>query len=123
MQVIDDGYDLPASNAGTAKNTLTPLCAAAAPMGKPGLEDLAISLPLGDLLPDANGEVVIVSVGAEAGLSIVTDERICGAGMADSHVTADGFDVGGFAFCAFESGTTLYYSPDLNLTIAQTEAY
>ncbi len=110
MQVIDNGDELPTPHAGAAKCGM-------------GAEDLAVTLSLGDLLPDANGDVVIVSAGGRASLSIVTEERIRESGMADGHVTADGFDVGGFAFCAFESGTTLYYSPDLNLTIAQAEAY
>lgn len=121
MQVIDNGDDLPTPRAGAAKRMSAPFSPVAASMGEAAPEDLAVTLSLDDLLPDANGEVVIVSVGGEAALSIVTDERIRQAGMADGHVTADGFDVGGFAFCAFENGKTLYYSPDLNLTIAQSE--
>ena len=87
-----------------------------------GAEDLAVTLSLDDLLPDANGEIVIM--GAEDGfrLSIVTDQRVCDSGVITQHVTADGYDVGGLSYYAFEGGTTLYYSKDLALTIAQTES-
>ncbi|MGH6930980.1 MAG: hypothetical protein ACREEE_00950 [Dongiaceae bacterium] len=77
-----------------------------------------ITLSLNDLLPDANGEIVIVSDGDTPTLSIVTELRVCDAGMASHHVTAEGVEVSGLAFYAFEGGTRLYYSPDIDLTIA-----
>jgi hypothetical protein len=33
-------------------------------------------------------------------------------------VTADGLDVAGLAYFAFEGGTKLYYSPEIEVTIA-----
>ena len=75
-----------------------------------------IVLSFADLLPDANGEIVIVGGGVR--LSIVTDQRVADFGIADSHLTADGFDVGGLSYFMFEGGTRLYYSPDVDVTIA-----
>ena len=40
------------------------------------------------------------------------------AGVAVDHCTADGVEVSGLAYFAFEGGTKLYYSPDIELTIA-----
>lgn len=114
MQAIDDGEDSPVPHAGDIRPV---------PSGHwNGAEDLAVTLSLDDLLPDANGEIVIM--GAEDGfrLSIVTDQRVCDSGVIAQHVTADGYDVGGLSYYAFEGGTTLYYSKDLALTIAQTES-
>ncbi len=79
---------------------------------------IPITLSFEDLLPDANGEIVIVSHGDHPQLSIVTDQRVCDAGIAVSHVTADGVDVAGLAYFTFEGGTRLYYSQDIDLTIA-----
>jgi len=77
-----------------------------------------ITLSFADLLPDQNGEIVIVSTGDSPQLSIVTDLRICDAGIADGHVTVDGVDVAGLAYYTFEGGTKVYYSQDIDLTIA-----
>ena len=77
-----------------------------------------IVLSFADLLPDANGEIVIVGAGGGLRLSIVTDQKVAESGIADSHLTADGFDVGGLSYFMFEGGTRLYYSPDVDVTIA-----
>jgi hypothetical protein len=82
---------------------------------------IPITLSLQDLLPDANGEIVIVSGGDHPQLSIVTDRRVCDSGVAASHVTAEGIDVAGWAYYAFEGGTRLYYSPDIDLIIAPAQ--
>lgn len=79
---------------------------------------IPITLSFQDLLPDENGEIVIVSGGDHPQLSIITDLRVCDAGVAASHVTADGMDVAGWAYYAFEGGTRLYCSPDIDLIIA-----
>jgi len=81
---------------------------------------IPITLSLEDLLPDSNGEIVIVSGGDNSQLSIITDLRVCDAGIAAGHVTVDGFNVGGLAFYSFEGGPKLYYSPDIDLIIAPT---
>ena len=82
----------------------------------------AVMLWFEDLLPDANGEIVIVSGGDHPQLSIVTDRKICAEGVAERHVTAEGVDVAGLHFYTFEGGTKLYYSPDIDLTIAPAAA-
>jgi hypothetical protein len=82
---------------------------------------IPLTLAFEDLLPDSNGEIVIVSHGDHPQLSIVTERRVCDAGIAAPHVTADGVDVAGWAYFTFEGGTRLYYSPDIDLTIAPAQ--
>ena len=77
-----------------------------------------ITLSLNDLLPDANGEIVIVSSGDTPTLSLLTELRICESGVAGSHVTAEGVEVGGLSFYTFEGGTRVYFSPEIDLTVA-----
>lgn len=119
MQLIDDGNDLPTPQAASAEPR--PEHASDAGLG-PGMGDLAVTLSLDDLLPDANGEVVIIGAAGDSHLSIVTEQQVSESGIIDHHVTADGYDVGGLAYHAFESGTTLFYPPDLALTIAAPES-
>ena len=83
------------------------------PAAEPG-----IVLSFADLLPDANGEIVIVGAGGGLHLSILTDQKVADFGIAESHLTADGFDVGGLSFYMFEGGTKLYFTPDVDVTIA-----
>jgi hypothetical protein len=83
---------------------------------------IPITLSFEDLLPDANGEIVIVSRGDGPQLSILTERRVCESGVADRHATVDGVDVGGWAYYTFEGGTKVYFSPDIDLTIAQPSA-
>jgi hypothetical protein len=83
-----------------------------------GAVDSRITLSLGDLLPDANGEIVIVSDGDSLHLSILTDLRVCEFGVSGEHLTADGVDVAGLCFFAFEGGTKLYYPADLDVTVS-----
>jgi hypothetical protein len=79
-------------------------------------QEPVITLSLADLLPDANGEIVVVGDGVH--LSLVTDAEVCGSGIAEQHLTATGMDVGGLAYFAFADGTKLYVSPDVDLTFA-----
>jgi len=83
-----------------------------------GTVDSRITLSLADLLPDANGEIVIVSEGDSLHLSILTDLRVCESGIAGEHLTADGVDVAGLCFFEFEGGTKLYYPADLDVTVS-----
>jgi hypothetical protein len=93
------------------------LAATAAPAAGGEFAD-HITLSLDDLLPDANGEIVVMSQQGQLHLNLVTDLPVCESGVADSHVTADGTDVNGLSFYAFEGGMRLYYSPDVEITIA-----
>jgi hypothetical protein len=82
----------------------------------------ALMLSFEDLLPDPDGNVVILSAGDHPQLSIVTDRKVCDAGVAETHVIADGVDVAGLCYYTLEGGTKLYYSPDIDLTIAPVSA-
>ncbi|MGD9741516.1 MAG: hypothetical protein AB7F08_05010 [Dongiaceae bacterium] len=77
-----------------------------------------IVLSLQDLLPDANGEIVVQAQQGHLHLSLMTDQRIAEIGVAVSHMTADGFNVDGLSFYAFEGGMKLYYTSDVEITIA-----
>jgi hypothetical protein len=119
---IDDGNEIPAAGvravaAGGLSAPDSPLVVGEAAMAS-DTGYLPITLAFDDLLPDLNGEIVVMGTGFGAQLSIVTDQKICAEGVADSHFTAEGVDVGGLAFFAFEGGTKLYYSPEIEVTIA-----
>ena len=79
--------------------------------------DLTITLAFEDLQPDANGEIVIVGPRGLPGLSIVTDRAIEGAGIAPDHVMAGGFAVSGLTYLAFEGGTRLYFTSEVDITV------
>lgn len=82
-------------------------------------QEPVITLSLADLLPDSNGEIVVVGDGMH--LSLVTDEPVSSSGVAQHHLTATGMDVVGLNYFAFADGTMLYVSPDVDLTIASTQ--
>jgi hypothetical protein len=77
-----------------------------------------VTLSLHDLLPDSNGEIVIVGEGDGLQLSIVSDEKVCASGIAEHHLTATGVDVGGLSYYAFEGGTKLYAPAEVAVTVA-----
>jgi hypothetical protein len=79
--------------------------------------DLTIQLALADLLPDANGEIVVMNEGDDPQVSIATDLRILDTGVSPAHMTAGGIEVGGMQFWVFEDGTRLYYSPGLSISL------
>ena len=72
----------------------------------------SVFLELGDLLPDASGEVVLFA-DDELPVNILTHEHLTQAGIAESHVTAAGVDVSGLHFYSFESGITVYSPTDI----------
>ncbi len=125
---IDDGNEIPA--AGLTPSAMVESVVPASPLvvgdaamaSNSGAWDSGnqpITLAFDDLLPDTNGEIVVMGSGFGSQLSIVTDQKICAEGVADSHFTAEGVNVGGLAFFAFEGGTRLYYSPEIEVTIAR----
>lgn len=75
------------------------------------------TLNLADLLPDANGEIVILNEGDDPCLNIVTDLRLLESGIAESHITDGGIEVKGLQYWVFEDGTKLYYSPGLSISV------
>ena len=72
----------------------------------------SVVLELGDLLPDSSGEVVLF-MGEDVSVNILTHETITGFGIADPHVTASGVDVTGLHFYSFEGGLTVYSASDV----------
>ena len=81
--------------------------------------DLAVKLALSDLLPDANGEIVVMNEGDDPQVSIETDLKVLDSGVSPAHLTAGGIEVGGMQFWVFEDGTRLYYSPGLSISVSQ----
>ena len=80
--------------------------------------DLTVKLALSDLLPDANGEIVVMNEGDDPQVSIETDLKVLDAGVSPTHTTAGGVEVGGMQFWVFEDGTRLYYSPGLSISVS-----
>jgi len=72
----------------------------------------SVVLQLGDLLPDSSGEVVLF-MGEDVSVNLMTRETITGFGIADPHVTASGVDVTGLHFYSFEGGLTVYTANDI----------
>ena len=90
--------------------------------GEQGLQDqpldLTVKLALSDLLPDANGEIVVLNEGDEPQVAIETALRVLDSGVSPAHVTAGGIEVGGMQFWVFEDGTRLYYAPGLSISVS-----
>jgi hypothetical protein len=76
------------------------------------LDPDSVLLQLGDLLPDSSGEVVLF-MGEDVSVNLLTRETITGFGIADPHVTATGVDVTGLHFYSFEGGMTIYSASDV----------
>ncbi len=79
--------------------------------------DDSMVLSLSDLLPDANGDVVLFSEAGPVAVNITTDERGTETGTADHYVTLSGVDVSGYHFCTFEAGLTIFYPPEIDLLV------
>jgi hypothetical protein len=107
MNPIDDGNEVP--NVAAAADESVPAN---------DTDSDHIVLSLGDLLPDANGEIVVLSQQGQLHLNLMTDLRVCESGVSPGHVTADGLDVFGLSYYAFEGGTRVYYSSDVEITIS-----
>ena len=75
-----------------------------------------LTLSLGDLIPDARNEIVILD-GSGHDIAVVTGDAVSTHGIADAHVTAAGLDVSGFAFCTFEGGVTVFYPATHRLVV------
>ena len=74
-------------------------------------------LHLEDLLPDADGEIVLFTA-ETANVSVIVAAETTDSGVADGHVTVGGIDVTGLPYCAFDNGITLYYPDDGPLSFA-----
>ena len=77
----------------------------------------AVVLSLSDLVPDADGEVVLFN-DADAPVMIAADRPVIATGLAEPHVTAAGIDVTGMHYSSFDSGITVYHDPDIPFTVS-----
>ena len=114
--IVDDGTELPLPDGDHGTGGDLDFAA----LGGSGLTsslDQTVTLTLGELLPDSNGEIVIVNGGDDPQLQIVTDLRLLASGVADDHLTESGMQVAGFNYWVFEDGTKLFYSPGLSIEI------
>ncbi|MBB3065429.1 MULTISPECIES: hypothetical protein [Limibacillus] len=73
-------------------------------------------LDLGDLIADAQGEIVVAET-AGAHLTITASASISATGLAEAHTTSAGFDVDGYNFVRFDNGITLYYEDGMDLSL------
>jgi hypothetical protein len=71
---------------------------------------------LKELRPDDSGDVVIDH---ESGsdVTVLTDDAVTGRGIEQDHITGDGYDVSGFAYCRFADGVTVFYPRSHALTV------
>lgn len=82
--------------------------------GPAGTEPLVLALE--DLVPDEQGEVVLVNDAATS-VQIVTGQQVVATGSAEDHVTAAGYDVSGLQYYSLDTGVTVYYPADMTLVI------
>ena len=75
-------------------------------------------LALEEVIGDGNGEVVFFNEAGLSRLTLQTDSAVVARGTATGHAPVDGEDVNGFAYVSFESGLTLYYPEELDLSLA-----
>ncbi len=80
-----------------------------------GPDQLALSL--GDLLPDANGNVVLFNDAGVTEMSIVSEKPVVDSGVVGQDLTAGVGDVAGMAYYSFDSGPTLYCPLDVHVSI------
>ena len=79
-----------------------------------------ISLPLADLLPDSEGNIVIEYDGGNLAVALMTDQPVVEQGVAAQALDAHGSDLSGLAFFAFGDGTTVYFPTDISVHIIPT---
>ena len=113
--IVDDGTELPMPDGTQVVADLD--FGAVEGGGLTSSLDQTVTLTLGELLPDSNGEIVIVNGGDDPQLQIVTELKLLESGVAQDHLTEGGLLVGGFNYWVFEDGTKLFYSPSLAIEL------
>jgi hypothetical protein len=113
--IVDDGTELPMPDGTQAGADLD--FGAVEGGGLTSSLDQTVTLTLGELLPDSNGEIVIVNAGDDPQLQIVTELKLLESGVAHDHLTESGLQVAGFNYWVFEDGTKLFYSPGLAIEL------
>lgn len=87
-------------------------------VGRPAtIDDVPLTLNLADLVPDQDGEIVILD-SAGGAVRLIAGEQIIGQGLATPHVTQAGIDVSGMSFLSFQSGITIYYAGGEGLSVS-----
>ncbi|WP_119304552.1 hypothetical protein [Dongia deserti] len=113
--IVDDGTELPMPDGTQAGADLD--FGAVEGSGLNSSLDQTVTLTLGELLPDSNGEIVIVNAGDDPQLQIVTELKLLESGVANDHLTESGLQVGGFNYWVFEDGTKLFYAPGMSVEL------
>ena len=113
--IVDDGTELPMPDGTQAGAEID--FGAVEGGGLTSSLDQTVTLTLGELLPDSNGEIVIMNGGDDPQLQIVTELKLLEPGVAHDHLTESGLQVGGFNYWVFEDGTKLFYAPGLSVEI------
>lgn len=80
-----------------------------------GLDQLTLSLA--DLLPDANGNVVLFNDAGVTEMFITSEKPVVDSGIAGEQAAVEVGDVAGMAFYSFDSGPTLYCPLDVHVSI------
>ncbi len=80
-----------------------------------GQEQLALSLE--DLLPDAEGNVVLFNDAGVTEMAIVTEKTIINSGVAGNETIVEGGDVSGMVYYSFDAGPTLYCPVDVHISV------
>jgi hypothetical protein len=109
--IVDDGTELPVPGDDGAA------AAAEMELDEFAALDQTVTLSLAELMPDARGEIVIVTDGEDTRLQIVTDLRLLDTGVSEHHLTEGGLQVDGFNYWVFEDGTKLYYAPGTSIEL------
>jgi hypothetical protein len=81
--------------------------------------DFDVMLEVNDLIQDVNGEVVLFNDSRLRRVSLASEVPVVAQGTTTQHVTAAGDDVSGFRFLSFANGLTLYFDPDLDVSIRE----
>ncbi len=76
------------------------------------IETGPLELSLGDLLPNVEGSVVVLT-DDNVPVNLVTDEPLAGSGVVDRQVSSGGIDVEGLYYYSFANGLTLYSDTDI----------
>jgi hypothetical protein len=113
--IVDDGTELPMPDGTQAGADLD--FGAVEGGALANALDQTVTLTLGELLPDSNGEIVIVNGGDDPQVQIVTELKLLESGVAQDHLTESGLQVGGFNYWVFEDGTKLFYAPGLSVEL------
>ncbi len=114
--IVDDGTELPMPDG--SQGAAVDLDFAAVEDGALASSlDQTVTLSLGELLPDSNGEIVIVNGGDDPQVQIVTELKLLESGVANDHLTEGGLQVAGFNYWVFEDGTKLFYAPSLSIEL------